>query len=217
MVERDLRGRGITDERVLEAMGLVPRERFVLEDDRDRAYDDRALPIGYGQTISQPWIVARMFEALALEDDERVLEVGTGSGYSTAVLARLVAEVVSIELVEQLSQRAQAVLAELSVPNARLYVGDGSMGLPDAPDFDAIAVHATAPAPPSELIGRLVIGGRLVVPVAAGSTDLLTLYTRTEAEFDLSDGRGLRATPLGSCRFVPLIGEAGFAPGPASK
>lgn len=217
MVERDLRGRGITDERVLDAMAEIPREQFVLEDDWARAYDDRALPIGYGQTISQPWIIARMFEALALDGSERVLEVGTGSGYSTAILARLAREVLSIERIEPLSIRARGEIDNLRITNARLKIGDGSQGFAGVTDYDAIVVNATAPSPPADLISHLRIDGRLVVPVAAGSTDLLTLYTRTGAEFDVDDGTGLHALPLGNCRFVPLIGAAGFAPRPSSE
>ena len=160
MVERQLRRRGITDERVLEAMAEVPRELFVPLRRRRRAYADRALSIGQGQTISQPWIVAAICQALELEGDERVLEVGTGSGYSAAVLARLAAEVVGVERVAELAQGAERALMELGVANVRVVVGDGTLG-PDGNGeaFEAIAVHATAPAPPPSLLARLAEGG----------------------------------------------------------
>jgi protein-L-isoaspartate(D-aspartate) O-methyltransferase len=182
----------------------VPREEFVSERRRGRAYADSAQPIGEGQTISQPWIVAAICQALALRGGERVLEVGTGSGYSTAVLARLAAEVISIERHESLAASARATLESLGIGNAEVLVGDGSMGLPDRAPFEAIAVHATAPAPPLSLLGQLAEGGRLVVPIAAGSADLLTLYVR--------EGEELRSEEIGPCRFVPLLGEEGFEP-----
>jgi protein-L-isoaspartate(D-aspartate) O-methyltransferase len=202
MVERQLRRRGIDDERVLAAMGEVPRERFVPERSRRRAYADSALSIAAEQTISQPWIVAAICQALELTGEERVLEVGTGSGYSTAVLARLAAEVVSVERHEELSQGARRALAELGVENAELLVGDGSLGVPERAPFDAIAVHATAPAAPPALLEQLGEGGRLVVPIAADSVDTLTVIRRR--------GEELRTESLGPCRFVPLIGEEGF-------
>jgi protein-L-isoaspartate(D-aspartate) O-methyltransferase len=203
MVERQLRARGIDDERVLGAMGEVPREEFLPAGSRHRAYADSALPIGEGQTISQPWIVAAICQALELRGGERVLEVGTGSGYSTAVLARLAAGVLSVERYRRLSEGAAAVLAALGVDNVELAVGDGSAGLPGRAPFDAIAVHAAAPAPPPALLGQLAEDGRLVVPVASRSVDTLTvLWRRAE---------GFEAASLGPCHFVPLIGEGGFA------
>jgi len=202
MVERQLRARGIGDERVLAAMAQVPRERFLPPALRSRAYADSALPIGEEQTISQPWMVASICQALELEGSERVLEVGTGSGYSTCVLALLAAEVVSVERHASLSQQAGAVLAEIGADNVRLVVGDGSLGLPAEAPFDAIAVHASAPAPPPALIEQLGEGGRLVVPVAADSLDILTLLRRR--------GETITRESLGPCRFVPLIGEEGF-------
>jgi protein-L-isoaspartate(D-aspartate) O-methyltransferase len=205
MVERQLRRRGIADERVLAAMGEVPRERFVAERYRGRAYADSALPIGAGQTISQPWIVAAICQALELRGGERVLEVGTGSGYSAAVLGRLAADVVGIERHESLAAGARRALGELGVENVEVLVGDGSGGLPARAPFEAIAVHATAPAPPLKLLGQLADGGRLVVPVAAEGADLLTLFRRR--------GDELLSEDLGPCRFVPLIGEEGFGPG----
>ena len=202
MVERQLRRRGIGDERVLAAMGEVPREAFLPAGLREQAYEDSALPIGEEQTISQPWIVAAICQALELDGSELVLEVGTGSGYSAAVLARLAAHVVSIERHESLSQEATRVLEALGFRNVEIVVGDGSLGAPQRAPFDAIAVHAAAPAPPPALIGQLAAGGRLVVPVAAEDADVLTLLRRA--------GDRIETTNLGPCRFVPLIGEEGF-------
>jgi protein-L-isoaspartate(D-aspartate) O-methyltransferase len=203
MVERQLRRRGIADKRVLAAMGEVPRELFVPERERRRAYADSALAIGAEQTISQPWIVAAICQALELRGEERVLEVGSGSGYSAAVLARLAREVVGIERHESLAVEARRALERLGAGNVELLVGDGSRGLPERAPFDAIAVHATAPAPPRALLGQLADGGRLVVPIAADGVDLLTVFRR--------QGDELRREEIGPCRFVPLIGEEGFA------
>jgi protein-L-isoaspartate(D-aspartate) O-methyltransferase len=202
MVERQLRRREIDDERVLEAIGRVPRERFVPSRLQRRAYADSALPIGEGQTISQPWIVAAICQALGLEGGERVLEVGAGSGYSACVLALLAGEVIAIELRPALAERARRAIAELGLENVELLVGDGSRGLPDRAPFDAIAVHAAAPAPPLTLLDQLAAGGRLVVPIAAGDADLLTVFRR--------DGDRLEREVIGPCRFVPLLGEEGF-------
>jgi protein-L-isoaspartate(D-aspartate) O-methyltransferase len=202
MVERQLRRRGIEDERVLAAMEAVPREAFLPEALRDRAYADSALPIGEEQTISQPWIVAAICQALELEGSELVLEVGTGSGYSAAVLARLAAHVVSIERHDALSRSAAEVLTSLGIGNVELVVGDGSLGVPQRARFDAIAVHATAPTPPAALVDQLAEGGRLVVPVATGDGEMLTVLRRAEGRTETTD--------LGPCRFVPLIGEEGF-------
>jgi len=205
MVERQLRARGIEDERVLAAMGEVPREDFVPGQLRHRAYEDSALPIDAGQTISQPWIVAAICQALALEGSELVLEVGTGSGYSAAVLSRLADHVVTIERHEALFRTAREMLVGLGFDNVETLLGDGSLGVPGRVPFDAIAVHATAPAPPPALLDQLVDGGRLVVPLDAGDADVLTLYRRR--------GEGLEAEPITPCRFVPLIGEGGFEGG----
>jgi protein-L-isoaspartate(D-aspartate) O-methyltransferase len=203
MVERQLRARGIEDERVLAAMGEVPREAFLPEGLRRRAYADSALPIGAEQTISQPWIVAAICQALELEGSELVLEVGTGSGYSAAVLARLAAHVVSIERHRQLSEAAAEVLDSVTAKNVEVIVGDGSLGAPGRAPFDAIAVHAAAPAPPPPLIDQLADGGRLVVPVAGKKADMLTVLRRL--------GDRVEAAELGPCRFVPLVGEEGFS------
>jgi protein-L-isoaspartate(D-aspartate) O-methyltransferase len=202
MVERQLRRRGIDDERVLRAMGEVPREAFVPERFRSRAYADSALPIGENQTISQPWIVAAICQALELDGEERVLEVGSGSGYSAAVLSRLAAEVIGVERHASLAIEAREVLDSLGAVNVELIVGDGSRGVPDRAPFEAVAVHATAPAPPRTLLGQLADGGRLVVPIASEGADMLTVYRRR--------GEELRAETIGACRFVPLVGEEGF-------
>ena len=203
MVERQLRRRGIRDGRVLQAMAEVPRERFVPPEYRRRAYADSALPIGAGQTISQPWIVAAICQALELAGNERVLEVGTGSGYSAAVISKLAREVITIERHADLAEEAKEVLDELGCTNVEVVVGDGSVGLPERQPFEAIAVHATAPAPPAGLLAQLDEGGRLVVPVAARSADMLTQYTRHGDEFE--------TRVIGPCRFVPLIGDEGFS------
>jgi protein-L-isoaspartate(D-aspartate) O-methyltransferase len=202
MVERQLWARGIGDERVLAAMGRVPRELFLPPALRSRAYADSALPIGEEQTISQPWIVAAICQALELRGRERVLEVGTGSGYSTCVLALLAATVLSVERHESLSRQAARALAALEVDNVELAVGDGSRGVPERAPFDAIAVHASAPEPPPALVEQLADGGRLVVPVATEEHDELVLLRR--------HGERIASQALGPCRFVPLIGEEGF-------
>jgi protein-L-isoaspartate(D-aspartate) O-methyltransferase len=202
MASGQLRARGIHDERVLEAMGEVPREAFVPEQLRARAYDDGALPIGHEQTISQPWVVAAICQALALQGGERVLEIGTGSGYSAAVLARLAAEVYSVERIAELAEGARRALAELRIDNAEVTVGDGSRGLPEHAPYDAIAIHAATPEAPHSLLGQLQPSGTLVVPIATGSADLLTAFHRTNGE--------IRQEVIGPCRFVPLIGDEGF-------
>jgi protein-L-isoaspartate(D-aspartate) O-methyltransferase len=178
---------------------------------RRHAYADQALPIGDGQTISQPWIVAAICEALALEGSERLLEVGTGSGYSTATLALLGADVVSIERVERLAAAARGLLTELGITNVEVVVGDGSSGLAERAPFDAIAVHATAPAVPVPLLEQLAVGGRLVLPVAAQTADMLTVFERVGEAIDPATGSGIASQVIGPCRFVPLIGAEGFS------
>jgi protein-L-isoaspartate(D-aspartate) O-methyltransferase len=202
MVERQLRRRGIADERVLAAMGAAPREAFVPAKLRHRAYADSALPIDERQTISQPWIVAAISQALELSGSERVLEVGTGSGYSACVLSLLAADVVSVERHQSLALLAREALASLAVTNVELVVGDGSRGVPERAPFEAIAVHATAPAAPPALISQLAEGGRLVVPIAGEAADLLTVLRRRGAEVE--------SETIGPCRFVPLVGEEGY-------
>ena len=211
MVERQLRRRGIGDERVLEAMAAIPRERFVPEPYARRTYADSALPIGHDQTISQPWIVAAICQAMELTGGEKVLEVGTGSGYSAAVLARLAAEVITIERVPELADRARATLGDLGIGHVEVVIADGSAGLPDRAPFDAIAVHAAAPGPPLTLVAQLEIGGRLVVPVASRRADMLTVFRRLGETVDLATGEGLEREVIGPCRFVPLIGTEGFS------
>jgi protein-L-isoaspartate(D-aspartate) O-methyltransferase len=202
MVERQLRRRGIEDERVLAAMEAVPREEFVPERYRGRAYSDSALPIGEGQTISQPWIVAAICQAMRLAGGERVLEVGTGSGYSAAVLSHLAAEVVGVERLDGLAREARRAIEALGIANVEVLVGDGSRGVPERAPFAAIAVHATAPEPPRTLLGQLLEGGRLVAPIASHGADMLTVFHRTEG--------GIETETIGPCRFVPLVGEEGF-------
>jgi len=204
MVERQLRARGIEDERVLAAMGRVPRELFVPPGERAYAYDDVALPIGCGQTISQPYIVARICELLALRGDERVLDVGTGSGYQAAVLAELAAEVHTIERLEALANAARASLEAAGAgERVHVHVGDGSLGLPEHAPFAAIAVAAASPGVPRTLYDQLEEGGRLVIPVGDRSTQDLLLVVR-------SPGGPITERSVG-CRFVPLVGCEGFA------
>ena len=204
MVERQLRRRGIDDERVLAAMAAVPREHFVPERVRNSAYNDSALPIGHEQTISQPWVVAAICQALQLAGDEKVLEIGTGSGYSAAVLAKLADRVISIERVPELGEYAWHRLDELGIENVEVIVGDGSRGHPDEAPYDAIAVHAATPEAPHSLLAELAPDGRLVVPIATGSADLLVAFIRENGD--------LRQETIGPCRFVPLIGAEGFNP-----
>ena len=211
MVERQLRRRGIADERVLAAMGEVPRELFVDERQARRAYADSALPIGEQQTISQPWVVAAICQALALAGAERVLEIGTGSGYSTAILARLAREVVSVERIAGLAAQARARLAALGVDNASVRVADGSLGAPEQAPFAAIAVHACAPAAPASLLAQVEPGGRMVLPIADRGADTLTLLVRTSDDLDPRTGAGVERSAIAPCRFVPLLGEQGFS------
>jgi protein-L-isoaspartate(D-aspartate) O-methyltransferase len=204
MVERQLRGRDVRDERVLDAMGRVPRELFVPSDLRRRAYDDAALPIDHGQTISQPYMVAKICEALALRGDERVLDVGSGSGYQAAVLAELAAEVHTVERIPELAQLAREHLASAGYARVVVHVGDGTLGLPQHAPFDAIAVAAAAPELPHTLYEQLEPRGRLVVPVGGPRGQQLQVIVRTP------EGPAvLRTVP---CRFVPLLGAEGFAP-----
>ena len=204
MVERQLRRRGIADERVLAAMGTVPRENFVDERLARRAYADSALQLEAQQTISQPWVVAAICEAMALCGTERVLEIGTGSGYSAAVLAQLAAQVISIERFPELAERARQNLeGSGGAERIDVRVGDGTLGAPDLAPFEAIAVHAAAPKAPASLVAQLAPGGRLVVPVTEGGADLLTVFTATAS--------GLDGRMIAPCRFVPLVGEEGFS------
>ena len=202
MVDRQLRRRDVEDERVLEAMEAVPRELFVPEEEIDRAYDDAALPIGHGQTISQPYMVARICEALALRGRERVLDVGTGSGYQAAVLSLLAAEVVTVERLPALAAQAQENLSRAGFGRVEVRVGDGTLGLPERAPFEAIAVAAAAPELPRTLYEQLAPRGRLVVPVGGRGGQRLEVIVRSP------EGPAvLRSVP---CRFVPLVGEEGF-------
>jgi protein-L-isoaspartate(D-aspartate) O-methyltransferase len=202
MVDGQLRRRGILDPRVLAAMERVPRELFVPEQLRDRAYDDAALPIGDEQTISQPFMVARICEALAVGGNDRVLDVGTGSGYQAAVLAELGDEVHTIERLPDLAERAREALLAAGYGRVHVHVGDGSKGLPEHAPFGAIAVAAAAPEIPASLYEQLEPGGRLAVPVGGRRGQELQLVVRSP------EGPAvLRSVP---CRFVPLIGEEGF-------
>ena len=201
MVDSQLRARGVTDERVLAAMERVPRHEFAPERYRDQAYQDHPLPIGESQTISQPYIVALMLEALELLPTDRVLEIGTGSGYVTALLAELTAQVISIERHESLAQSARALLAALGYSNARVVTGDGTRGFPEAAPYDAIIVSAAALAVPPALVAQLAEGGRMIIPVGADDAQQLRLL-RMENGQPRIQFREL-------CRFVPLITEAG--------
>jgi protein-L-isoaspartate(D-aspartate) O-methyltransferase len=203
MVERQLRARDIGDDRVLEAMATVPRELFVPEDLRDRAYDDSALPLPEGQTISQPYMVARIAEALELHGRERVLDVGTGSGYQAAVLAELAAEVVTIERIPELAELARRNLAAAGYERVEVRLGDGTLGVPDRAPFDAIAVAAAVPELPPSLYEQLEPRGRLVVPVGSRRAQELQVVVRSP--------EGPAVIHSVPCRFVPLVGEEGFA------
>jgi protein-L-isoaspartate(D-aspartate) O-methyltransferase len=203
MVERQLRRRGIGDERVLAAMAAVPRELFLPEEVRDDAHRDGALPIGEGQTMSQPWIVACMTALIEPRGDERVLEVGTGSGYGAAVLAACCREVVTIERHEPLAARARELLASLGFHNVEVRSGDGSRGAPDRAPFDAIVVSAAFTSVPQPLVDQLAVGGRLVQPVGPGGEDLVIAFERT------ADGLERRAD-LTWAHFVKLYGAYGF-------
>ena len=202
MVEDQLRGRDIVDERVLAAMERVPRELFLPEEERGRAYDDAALPIGHDQTISQPYMVARIAEALGLTGGERVLDVGTGSGYQAAVLAELGAEVHTIERIEELAEQARANLAAAGYDRVEVHVGDGTLGLPEHAPFEAIAVAAAAPGLPQRLYDQLEPRGRLAVPVGGRWGQRLEVIVRSPAGPAI-----VRSVP---CRFVPLVGQEGF-------
>ena len=203
MVAEQLRSRSISDERVLAAMGAVPREAFVFGGDADQAYDDHPLPIGGGQTISQPYIVARMTELLHVAPGERVLEVGTGSGYQAAVLAELGCRVTTIERDPDLATSARRRLDDLGYgERIEVLIGDGSVGVPDAPPWDGIVVAAGAPAVPDALRVQLGDGRRLVVPVGSRSMQSLLVVERHGDEWtEESDG---------TCVFVPLIGSGGW-------
>lgn len=203
MVRFQIEARGVRDPRVLEAMRRVPRDRFVPAAHRAEAWADRPVPIGRGQTISQPFMVALMSEALGLRGGERVLEVGTGSGYQAAVLGELAAEVFTVERVAELAGKAARTLEDLGCGNVTVVVGDGCRGLAEHAPFDAILVAAAAPGVPAALRDQLADGGILVVPVGGwAEVQVLTTVRRTGSRFAVEEGTG--------CRFVPLIGEGAF-------
>lgn len=209
MVDDQLRARRLTDERVLEAMAKVPRHLFVPQSQRRWAYDDGPLPIGFGQTISQPYMVARMTELLHLAPTDRVLEVGTGSGYQAAILAELAAEVWTIERHAELARRAADLLQELGYGNVRVITGDGSLGYPEAAPYDAIVVTAGAPAVPRSLRDQLGENGRMVIPVTEGYNEDLRLIERVAAP-ESDPEACFRELSILACTFVPLIGKEGY-------
>lgn len=197
-----LRAQGIRDLSVLRAFADTPRHLFVPEAVRHRAYEDAALPIGTGQTISQPFTQARYLEALGLKGTEKVLEIGTGSGYQTALLAALAGQVFSIERVRPLAESAQAALRAAGVSNVSLLVGDGTLGWSAYAPYHAILVAAGGPEVPPPLVEQLAPDGRMIIPLGARGAQTLTLVRRS--------ADGVRATPIGDARFVPLVGEHGF-------
>lgn len=208
MVERQIAGRGVRDPRVLRAMEQVPRDRFVPPEGRAFAYDDMPLPIGSRQTISQPYIVAAMIEALELPPHARVLEIGAGTGYAAAVLGHIAETVIGIERIEALAHGARRALEEAGIGNVRIICTDGTVGWPAGAPYDGILVDAAGPKVPPALEAQLVIGGRLVMPLEArpGNQRLVRVTRRSVADFEIE--------PLFDVRFVPLIGEQGFADEP---
>jgi protein-L-isoaspartate(D-aspartate) O-methyltransferase len=206
MVAEQLEARGISDPRVLEAMRRVPREAFVEEGDRRVAYHDTPLGIGHGQTISQPYMVALICETAHVHESDRVLDIGTGSGYQAAVLAELapLGEVHTVERIPELAVRARRNLEAAGYGRVQVHVGDGSLGLPEHAPFDVITVAAAAPAAPEALYEQLVEGGRLVVPVGGPAGQRLELVVRSP------EGPAVRRSV--PCRFVPLLGEGGYRP-----
>jgi len=210
MVENQIEARGVRDADVLAALRSVPRHLFVPDELQAEAYSDNALPIGFGQTISQPYMVALMTTLLRLNVRSRVLEIGTGSGYQAAVLAELADHVYTVERVPELEERARLLLAHIGYRNVTTVVADGSLGLPDEAPFDAIIVTAAAPEAPPPLLEQLALGARLVVPVGpSGRDQLLTIVTRDATGFS-------EATDV-YCRFVPLLGEAAFTSGEGGR
>jgi protein-L-isoaspartate(D-aspartate) O-methyltransferase len=206
MVLQDLQARGIRDTRVLAAMRAVPRHEFVPPGMREHAYEDRPLPIGEGQTISQPYMVARMTEALGLGGQERVLEIGTGSGYQTAVLAELAGSVWTVERSQILSRAAREVLERLGTKNVRFLVGDGTEGWPSESPFDGVLATGSLPGLPDRLLSQLAEGGRFVGPIGSYEIQELVRIHKHAGEN--------RVERLTGCRFVPLVGREGWREGP---
>lgn len=204
MVTEQLMPGGVRDSRVLEVMGAIPRHAFVSPGMESQAYLDRPLPIGLGQTISQPLIVAMMTEALALGGAERILEIGTGSGYQAAVLAELADIVYTVERMKDLSIRARKVLYRLGYDNIRLRIGDGTLGWPEEAPFDRIIVTAGAPAIPETLVAQLADGGRMIIPVGGEDIQQLDVITR--------QGEAFHTRSITACRFVKLVGRQGWTP-----
>lgn len=202
MVEEQLRGRGIRDKRVLSAMAKIPRERFVAAEDIANAYGDFPVPIGAGQTISQPYIVADMLEKLELRPQDRALEVGTGTGYQAAILGELTTEVWTIERQPELADRARDILDRLGYRNVHVVLGDGSRGLPSHAPFDKILVAAAAPQLPSELVDQMADGGKMILPIGSRNEQQLHLVRKVGDEIVI--------TKEDLCRFVPLVGEQGW-------
>jgi protein-L-isoaspartate(D-aspartate) O-methyltransferase len=202
MVETQIRKRHVNDTRVLECLEQIPRHEFVPAEFRDRAYEDAPLPIGDGQTISQPYIVAAMTAALRLQGNERVLEIGTGFGYQAAVLSCLAREVFTVEFRPELATEATERLARLGITNVHVHCGDGTLGLRDFAPYDAILVAAAAPSVPAPLLEQLADGGRMIVPVGGVENQELRLIERSQDD--------LRTTNLEPCRFVPLLGAYGW-------
>ena len=202
MVQEQITVRGVNDARVIAALRKIPRHLFVDPGIANRAYDDNALPIGEKQTLSQPFMAARMTEALSLNGDERVLEVGTGSGYQTALLAELCFNVFSVEKIRALSRKARVLLDQLGYQNIALHVGDGSIGWSEHAPYDAIIVSAGSPATPRPLLDQLGSGGRLVIPIGDEQSQTLLRVTHT--------GSGFKEEQLGECKFVKLFGKYGW-------
>jgi protein-L-isoaspartate(D-aspartate) O-methyltransferase len=203
MVETQLRQRGIRDERLLAAMSKVPRHEFVSQQNWNEAYADHPIPIAEKQTTSQPYMIAAMVQAAEIKPEDRVLEIGAGSGYQTALLAELASQVFAVERYASLAETAQKTLERLGYRNAKIVTGDGSLGLAEAAPFDAIIVSAAAPRVPKALTDQLAVGGRLLIPVGEADQQVLQLVQRN------ADGT-ITVRTLEGCRFVPLIGEQGF-------
>jgi len=203
MVESQLRQRGIRDERLLAAMSKVPRHEFVSQQNWNEAYADHPIPIAEKQTTSQPYMIAAMVQAAQIKPEDRVLEIGAGSGYQTALLAELASQVFAVERYASLAETAQKTLERLGYRNAKIVTGDGSLGLAEAAPFDAIIVSAAAPRIPQALMDQLAVGGRLLIPVGEADQQVLQLIQRN------ADG-SISVRMLEGCRFVPLIGEQGF-------